>query len=94
MPLNFFFFVTDAAARKFFLKDSPGNPHRRGRLGTVDLLVRICLDQLLLILEIYFFTKHAEKVNRTKPSRSVSVPWIVLDLFADTLLSVTNKAVV
>ncbi len=57
----------------------PGNTNWRGRIGTVDLLVLTCLDQLLLILSIIFtflMSYHNEEVICTEPSHSVSVPWL------------------
>jgi hypothetical protein len=52
-----------------------------GRLSAVDLLVLTSLDQLLLTLAILFTFLNKtiylnEEVNCSKPSPSVSVPWI------------------
>jgi hypothetical protein len=52
----------------------------KGRLSTVDLLVRTCLNQVHFYIEnvIYIFNKTSyfnEEVNRTDPSPSVSIPW-------------------
>jgi len=58
----------------------PGNPHRRGRPSTFDLLVLTNLRQLLFLLKILFtfFTKQATLIRRLvvlRPCTSVSVPW-------------------
>jgi hypothetical protein len=50
---------------------SPGNPCRRKRLITVDLIVLTGLDQLLLILQTF------TQATLTKPFPSISVPFIV-----------------
>jgi hypothetical protein len=42
-----------------------GNPYGRERLVTVDLLVLTNLDQLLLIVKLYFFTKQAALMRRS-----------------------------
>ncbi len=66
-----------------------GNPYRRRRLITLDLLVLASLDQLLLILQTLFtFYKKSclnEVVNRTEPSpslvfpgNSTTIPFVVL----------------
>jgi hypothetical protein len=52
-----------------------GNPHIRGRISTIDLLVLTSSDQLRLILCIYYKTSNLNvEVNCTEPSPSVRVP--------------------
>ncbi len=60
----------------------PGKPYRRGRLITYIIHVLPKLDLLLLILNLSFAnaTKTGypnEEVNSTRPSASVSVPWLI-----------------
>jgi hypothetical protein len=55
-------------------KLSAGNPYWRGRLNTVDFLVRISLDWLLLKLQTFFITKQATLMRRS------SVPSLPLQL--------------
>jgi len=55
-------------------------PLLRGRISTLDLLVLTCLDQLLLIMKILFFSFYKtnylnEEVNCTYLPPSVRVPW-------------------
>jgi len=56
-----------------------GNPHRRGRTSTVDLLVLTRSDRLLLTLIFFHFYKTSyfhEEVNSTEHIPSVRVPWL------------------
>jgi hypothetical protein len=58
--------------------NKPVNPYWKGRIGTVDLLILTCSDQLLHLLKIhsFFFYKTSyinEEVNCTQPSPSVRV---------------------
>ncbi len=56
-----------------------GNTNWRERLSTVDLLVLISLDQLLLKLKTLLSCKKSypnEEVNCTEPSPSDSIPWL------------------
>ncbi len=66
-----------------------GNPHWRGRLSTVDLLVITSLVKLLLILKHYLLSNKTsylnEEVNRTDLSPSVSVPCSGAPLGVDLL---------
>jgi hypothetical protein len=54
-----------------------GNPYRRGRLGTVELLVLTSLDHLLLILEKYgnIFTCLQNKATLMRGSIVLSHPF-------------------
>ncbi len=56
-----------------------GNPYRRERISTVDLLVPTCSHQCLLILNYIFLfyktTYFNEEVECNEPTPSVSVPW-------------------
>jgi len=54
-----------------------GNPHCKGRLGTIDLLVLTSLNKLLVLktlISIYKTGDLNEEVNRTEPFPLVSVP--------------------
>jgi hypothetical protein len=43
----------------------PGKPFWRGRLSTIDLLVFTGLNQLILLMETFFFTKQATLIRRS-----------------------------
>jgi hypothetical protein len=43
----------------------PGNPYRRGRISTLELLVQASLDHLLFILKLYIFTKQPILMRRS-----------------------------
>ncbi len=66
-----------------------GNPYRRGRLSTFNLLILASVDQLLMKLQTLFtFCKKSclnEVVNGTEPSpslvfpgKSTTIPFVVL----------------
>ncbi len=54
-----------------------GNPYWRRRISTVALLVLTSSDQLFFRNYIFLTTYLNEKVNRTEPSPSVRVPWLI-----------------
>ncbi len=45
--------VHQTSRRKYLKIEVPGNPNRRGRLSTVDLLVLTTLDQLIFTLKFH-----------------------------------------
>ena len=59
----------------------PGNTYQRGRICTIDLLILTSLDQLLLILKLWFilfyWTNYLNEVVKcTEPSPSVRDRWL------------------
>jgi hypothetical protein len=57
----------------------PGNTKTRGRLSTIDLLIRVaCFARKEIMFSIskqLFQTSQYNELNCTEPSPSVSVPW-------------------
>ncbi len=63
--------------------EGAGKPYWKGRISTVDLLLLTSSDRLLTILNLYFSIFYRttflnKEVNRTEPSPSVRVSWMVL----------------
>jgi hypothetical protein len=67
------YFALNAEHKLYFSITKAENPYWRGRLSTVDLLIRI---SLLSTLFIFYKTSYLnEEVNRIKPSPSVRIHW-------------------
>ncbi len=55
-----------------------GNPRRRGRISTLDLLALVSSDWHLLVLKLHFCETayHNVEINKnTEPFPSVRIPW-------------------
>ncbi len=53
----------------------PGNPYRRGRISTIDLLVRSSKYQLLSLWKFFLLVKKQTILTRTRRSIVLSLPF-------------------
>ncbi len=74
----------------YLLMTNTGKTERRGRLCTVDLLIKVaCFVKKYIVFAISNANCQYKEVNCTEPSPSVRVPWsIFLECFCNQLYNV------